>query len=102
MTAPEVILADEPTGAFDSRTARDVLHLLRESVAELGQTVVMVTHDPVAAAYADAVVFLVDGRTAGLVPAGNGVRARGDEPADRPRHWLWGVPSGMTTLALLS
>ncbi|GAA4988984.1 ABC transporter ATP-binding protein [Kineococcus glutinatus] len=62
---PAVLLADEPTGALDSRSARTVLQLLREAVDELGQTVVMVTHDPVAASFADAVVFLVDGRVAG-------------------------------------
>jgi putative ABC transport system ATP-binding protein len=62
---PAVVLADEPTGALDSTTAREVLGLLRSSVDELRQTVVMVTHDPVAASYADRVVFLVDGRIAG-------------------------------------
>jgi putative ABC transport system ATP-binding protein len=65
VTDPAVVLADEPTGALDSTTAHDVLQLLRDSVDELRQTVVMVTHDPVAAAYADSVVFLVDGRVAG-------------------------------------
>lgn len=65
VTDPAVVLADEPTGALDSRTAREVLGLLRSCVDDLGETVVMVTHDPVAAAYADAVVFLVDGRVAG-------------------------------------
>jgi putative ABC transport system ATP-binding protein len=65
VTDPAVVLADEPTGALDSTTARDVLGLLRDSVDTLGQTVVMVTHDPVAASYADSVVFLVDGRVAG-------------------------------------
>ena len=64
-TQPDVLLADEPTGALDSATARQILALLRSSVSELGQTVVMVTHDPVAASYADEVVFLVDGRVAG-------------------------------------
>ncbi len=62
---PAVVLADEPTGALDSTNARAVLALLRHSVDALDQTIVMVTHDPVAAAYADAVVFLVDGRAAG-------------------------------------
>jgi putative ABC transport system ATP-binding protein len=65
VTEPEVVLADEPTGALDSATARQILGLLRGSVTDLGQTVVMVTHDPVAASYADEVVFLVDGRVAG-------------------------------------
>ena len=62
VTDPAVVLADEPTGALDSTTARDVLALLRDSVDSLGQTVVMVTHDPSAAAHADSVVFLADGR----------------------------------------
>ncbi|OAA27161.1 putative ABC transport system ATP-binding protein [Frankia sp. EI5c] len=65
VTDPAVILADEPTGALDTTTASSVLDLLRACVDELGQTVVMVTHDPVAAAYADRVLFLVDGRVAG-------------------------------------
>jgi putative ABC transport system ATP-binding protein len=58
---PEVIFCDEPTGALDSGTAADVLGLLREAVDTGHQTVVMVTHDPVAASYADRVVFLTDG-----------------------------------------
>jgi putative ABC transport system ATP-binding protein len=58
---PEVIFCDEPTGALDSQTASGVLDLLREAVDRDGQTVVMVTHDPVAASYADRVVFLADG-----------------------------------------
>ncbi|WP_435771898.1 ABC transporter ATP-binding protein [Nocardioides sp. SYSU DS0651] len=62
---PAVVLADEPTGALDSATAHQVLGLLRGSVTDLAQTLVMVTHDPVAASYADEVVFLVDGRVAG-------------------------------------
>ena len=61
---PEVVFADEPTGALDTRTARQVLQLLREVVDGLGQTVVMVTHDPVAASFAHRVVFLADGRYA--------------------------------------
>ena len=65
VTEPAVLLADEPTGALDTTTAHQVLDLLRESVDELQQTIVMVTHDPVAASYADTVVFLVDGRVAG-------------------------------------
>jgi putative ABC transport system ATP-binding protein len=59
---PEIIFADEPTGNLDSRSGAEVLGFLRDSVRELGQTVVMVTHDPVAASYADHVVFLADGR----------------------------------------
>ncbi|MEV4108766.1 ABC transporter ATP-binding protein [Nonomuraea sp. NPDC049695] len=62
VTRPEVVFGDEPTGALDTMTARDVLTLLREVVSALGQTVVMVTHDPVAASYADTVLFLADGR----------------------------------------
>ncbi|MEZ0578606.1 ABC transporter ATP-binding protein [Nocardioides sp. MH1] len=68
-TGPAVVLADEPTGALDSHTAGEVLALLRSCVDELAQTVVMVTHDPVAASYADRVVFLVDGRVAGSMEA---------------------------------
>jgi putative ABC transport system ATP-binding protein len=59
---PEVVFADEPTGALDSRASTELLRFLRSVVDDLGQTVVMVTHDPGAAAYADRVVFLVDGR----------------------------------------
>jgi putative ABC transport system ATP-binding protein len=59
---PDVIFADEPTGALDRGTAREILELLRAAVDQAGQTVVMVTHDPVAAAYADRVLFLADGR----------------------------------------
>jgi putative ABC transport system ATP-binding protein len=65
VTRPAVIFADEPTGALDTRTARDVLGLLRGAVDQAGQTVVMVTHDPVAASCADRVVFLADGRLVG-------------------------------------
>ncbi|MFD3488382.1 ABC transporter ATP-binding protein, partial [Streptomyces sp. NPDC058665] len=60
-----VIFADEPTGALDIRSARGVLRLLQESVRIHGRTVVMVTHDPVAASFADSVIFLADGRLAG-------------------------------------
>ncbi|MFE9600288.1 ABC transporter ATP-binding protein [Streptomyces hokutonensis] len=69
VTEPRVIFADEPTGALDTRSARDVLLLLREAVRVHGRTVVMVTHDPVAASYADSVVFLADGRLAGRMHA---------------------------------
>ncbi len=59
---PEIIFGDEPTGNLDSRAGAEVLGFLRHSVDELGQTIVMVTHDPVAASYADRVLFLADGR----------------------------------------
>ena len=64
---PDVIFADEPTGNLDSKSGHELLAFLRESVGELGQTVVMVTHDPVAASFADAVVLLADGRVAGHI-----------------------------------
>ncbi|WP_330324097.1 ABC transporter ATP-binding protein [Streptomyces pseudovenezuelae] len=66
---PRVIFADEPTGALDTRSARDVLRLLQEAVRVHGRTVVMVTHDPVAASCADSVLFLADGRLAGRLDA---------------------------------
>jgi len=59
---PAIVFGDEPTGNLDSRAGGEVLGFLRDSVRELGQTVVMVTHDPVAAGFADRVVFLSDGR----------------------------------------
>ena len=59
---PHVVFADEPTGNLDSRSGREVLGFLRQSVDEFGQTIVMVTHDPMAASYADRVLFLADGR----------------------------------------
>jgi putative ABC transport system ATP-binding protein len=62
VTEPAVLFADEPTGALDTRTSRTVLGLLRDLVDRYRQTVIMVTHDPVAAAYADRVVLLADGR----------------------------------------
>jgi putative ABC transport system ATP-binding protein len=62
VTRPDVIFADEPTGNLDSRTGAEVLEFLRAAVRELGRTIVMVTHDPVAAGYADAALFLADGR----------------------------------------
>ena len=62
ISRPDVIFADEPTGNLDSRSGAEVLGFLRQSVRELGQTIVMVTHDPVAASYAERVVFLADGR----------------------------------------
>ena len=65
MSRPQIIFADEPTGNLDSRSSAEVLEFLRRSVRELGQTVVMVTHEPSAAAYADHVVLVADGRIAG-------------------------------------
>jgi putative ABC transport system ATP-binding protein len=62
VTRPEVIFCDEPTGALDTQTAAEVLALLRSVVDDTGQTVIMVTHDPVAASYADRVMVLADGR----------------------------------------
>jgi putative ABC transport system ATP-binding protein len=59
---PEIVFADEPTGNLDSRSSAELLAFLRRAVDDLGQTLVMVTHDPVAAAYADRVLFLADGR----------------------------------------
>jgi putative ABC transport system ATP-binding protein len=67
VTRPDVVFADEPTGNLDSRSGAEVLAFLRRSVRELGQTVVMVTHDAVAASYADRVLLLADGRVAGEV-----------------------------------
>ncbi len=67
ITDPEVIFADEPTGALDPSTAREILDLLRNAVDQFGATVVMVTHDPVAASYADRVVFLAGGSIAGQI-----------------------------------
>jgi putative ABC transport system ATP-binding protein len=62
ITRPAVLFADEPTGALDTRTSRDVLGLLRDLNETVGMTIVMVTHDPVAASYADRAVFLADGQ----------------------------------------
>ncbi|HCQ19597.1 ABC transporter ATP-binding protein [Dermacoccus nishinomiyaensis] len=62
VTQPDIIFADEPTGNLDSRSGEEVLSFLRRSVDRLGQTIVMVTHDPVAAGFTDRVVFLADGR----------------------------------------
>ncbi|MEV4460988.1 ABC transporter ATP-binding protein [Microbispora sp. NPDC049633] len=64
VSKPAVVFADEPTGALDSRAGTDLLGFLSESVRQLGQTIVMVTHDPMAAAYANRVVFMADGQFA--------------------------------------
>jgi putative ABC transport system ATP-binding protein len=61
-SGPDVIFADEPTGNLDSQTGAEILSFMRRAVTEFGQTIVMVTHDPIAAAYADRVLFLADGK----------------------------------------
>jgi putative ABC transport system ATP-binding protein len=68
---PEIVFADEPTGNLDSRSSADILAFLQTSVRAMGQTIVMVTHDPVAAAYADRVLFLADGRIVDEMSAPN-------------------------------
>ena len=77
-TSPQVLFADEPTGALDTSTSRGVLELLRGLVTEQMQTVIVVTHDPMAAAYADRVIFLADGRIADMLkhPTAEAVAAR--------------------------
>ncbi|KHL00499.1 ABC transporter ATP-binding protein [Sinomonas humi] len=67
LTRPAVVFADEPTGNLDSRSGSEVLGMLRRSSREMGQSIIMVTHDPVAASYADRVVLLADGRLAGSI-----------------------------------
>ena len=61
LSKPSIIFADEPTGNLDSRSGAEILTFMRKAVDDLGQTIVMVTHDPIAAGYADRVVFLADG-----------------------------------------
>jgi putative ABC transport system ATP-binding protein len=75
------VFADEPTGALDIKTGREVLALMREVADEGGHTVVMVTHDPVAAAHADRAILLADDRVAGIVDA-----PRADEVAEQLAH----------------
>ncbi|NJC22734.1 putative ABC transport system ATP-binding protein [Arthrobacter pigmenti] len=65
LTRPDVIFGDEPTGNLDSRSGAEVLSLLRRSSSEMGQSIIMVTHDPVAASYADGVILMQDGRLVG-------------------------------------
>jgi putative ABC transport system ATP-binding protein len=85
VSRPAVVFADEPTGNLDSASGRDVLRLLRNSVDELGQTIVMVTHDPAAAATADRILFLADGRIVKDVaePTATEVLAAMQEVTDR-------------------
>jgi putative ABC transport system ATP-binding protein len=78
---PQIVFADEPTGALDSRSSAELLTFLRSAVDELGQTVVMVTHDPTAASYADRVVFLADGHVVDEMHA-----ATADEVLDYMKH----------------
>ena len=66
---PEIIFADEPTGNVDSRAGAEILEFMQQAVRDFGQTIVMVTHDPLAASYADRVVFLADGRIVGEMDA---------------------------------
>jgi len=65
VSRPDIIFADEPSGNLDSKSAAELLAFMQRAVREFGQTIVMVTHDPVAASYADRIVFLEDGRIAG-------------------------------------
>ncbi|MCX5382431.1 ABC transporter ATP-binding protein [Streptomyces sp. NBC_00083] len=88
VTEPDVIFADEPTGALDTTTAGEVLALLRGAVDSLGATVVMVTHDPVAAAHADRVLFLADGAVVDAVPGGAAGRIAERMAALSPRGSL--------------
>jgi putative ABC transport system ATP-binding protein len=81
VTRPDVVFADEPTGALDTQTGRGVLALLREVVDDDRCTVVMVTHDPQAAAHADRVILLADGQLAGTLDAPSA-----DEVAERLAH----------------
>ena len=85
VSRPRIVFADEPTGNLDSRSGAEVLELLRRSVKEYGQTVVMVTHDPVAAAYTDRVVFLADGRIV-------------DELGDRDRERVLAIMATMAAV----
>jgi putative ABC transport system ATP-binding protein len=70
VTTPQVVFADEPTGALDRLTSRRLLELLRASVVDHGHTIAMVTHDPLAASYAQSVVFLADGLVVGSIEGG--------------------------------
>ena len=86
VSRPRIVFADEPTGNLDSRSGAEVLELLRSSVTDHGQTVVMVTHDPVAASYTDRVVFLADGRIV-------------DEVRDPDRDQVLEIMARMTAVA---
>ncbi|MEU3712675.1 ABC transporter ATP-binding protein [Streptomyces catenulae] len=93
ITKPAVVFGDEPTGALDTYTAREVLTLLREAVQWGGQTIVMVTHDPVAASHADRVLFLADGKIVSALAA-----PTADQVAERMTHLgAWGDTSAAET-----
>ena len=82
VTRPTILFADEPTGNLDSKTGGEILELLRDSADAYGQTIVMVTHEPRAAAIADRILFLADGLIVKeLTDASAGRGARGDEHA---------------------
>ena len=66
---PDIVFADEPTGALDSRTGIEILSFMRRAVDETGQTIVMVTHDPHAASYSNEVLFLADGQIIDSMPS---------------------------------
>lgn len=83
VSSPRIVFADEPTGNLDSKSGAQVLELLRRAASEHGQTVVMVTHDPVAAAYTDRVIFLADGRVV-------------DEVRDPTREQVLGIMTRMS------
>ena len=72
---PQIVFADEPTGALDSKSGTELLAFLRKAVEDLGQTVVMVTHDPHAASFADRVIFLADGQVVDEMHAGPPTRS---------------------------
>ena len=97
---PQVVFADEPTGNLDSRSGGEVLDFLRRAVDEMGQTIVMVTHDPVAAGYADAAVFLADGHIVDLMdqPSADRVLDR-LKSLDGPTAHAPAAPSAPTTPA---
>jgi putative ABC transport system ATP-binding protein len=99
---PEVVFADEPTGNLDTTSGQELLDLLRGSVRNIGQTVVMVTHDPIAASYADEVVLLRDGQMVGVLPnprpdtvlAALSSLSRTAAPNGRPAGAPQGQPAG--------
>ena len=99
ITRPAVLFGDEPTGALDTATSRGVMEMLRELVDLEGQTIVMVTHDPVAAAYADRVVFLIDGRVADdlAAPGAERIAARLTAGRERAGHGTRGDGHGNCT-----